>query len=157
MSEFEEFVAEHYSDVLRTVALASGDRARAEDAVQEAFLKAFRKWRSVRSMTKPEAWVLVVAINAERRSWRRAPIVASRDVDGVSVRDHAGLVTTAVTVRDVLAQLTARQRTAVVLRYLADLPLAEIASALGCAEGTVKATLHQALSKLRIELADGEL
>ena len=130
---------------------------RAEDAVQEAFLKAFRKWRSVRSMTKPEAWVLVVAINAERRSWRRGPVVASRDVDGVSVRDHAGPVTTAITVRDVLAQLTVRQRTTVVLRYLADLPLAEIASALGCAEGTVKATLHQALSKLRIELADGEL
>jgi RNA polymerase sigma-70 factor (ECF subfamily) len=157
VSEFEGFVAEHYSEVLRTVALAIGDRARAEDAVQEAFLKAFRKWRSVQSMTKPETWVLVVAINAERRSWRRAPAVASWDVDSVSVRDHAGPVTTAVAVRDVLRQLTVRQRTAVVLRYLADLPIAEIATALGCAEGTVKATLHQALSKLRIELADGEL
>ena len=43
------------------------------------------------------------------------------------------------------------------LRYLADLPIAEIAQALGCAEGTVKATLHQALSKLRVEFTDGEL
>jgi RNA polymerase sigma-70 factor (ECF subfamily) len=161
VSEFEEFVAEQYRDVLRTVALAIGDQSRAEDAVQEAFLRAFRKWRSVRSMTKPEAWVLVVAINAERRSWRRAPIAASSDVDGADVatpvRDHAGPVTAAVTVQDVLGQLTVRQRAAVVLRYLADLPIAEIATALGCAEGTVKATLHQALSRLRIELADGEL
>jgi RNA polymerase sigma-70 factor (sigma-E family) len=157
VSEFEDFVAEQYSEVLRTVALAIGDRSRAEDAVQEAFLKAFRKWRSVRSMAKPEAWVLVVAINAERRSWRRAPAVVSPAVDGMAVRDHAGPVTTAITVRDVLGHLTDRQRAAVVLRYFADLPTAQIATALGCAEGTVKATLHQALSKLRIELADGEL
>jgi RNA polymerase sigma-70 factor (ECF subfamily) len=157
VSEFEEFVAEHYRDVLRTVALAIGNRTRAEDAVQEAFLKAFRKWRTVRTMTRPETWVLVVAVNAERRSWRRAPLVASVDVDAAPVRDHAGPVTTAVALRDVLAQLTARQRTAVVLRYLADLPVAEIATALDCAEGTVKATLHQALAKLRIEPTDGDL
>jgi len=42
------------------------------------------------------------------------------------------------------------------LRYLADLPIAEIATALGCAEGTVRATLHQSLAKLRVDLAGGE-
>ena len=56
-----------------------------------------------------------------------------------------------------LAQLTDRQRAVVVLRYVADLPLAEIAEVMGCAVGTVKATLHQALAHLRVELeADDE-
>ena len=48
-----------------------------------------------------------------------------------------------------LAQLTPRQRQAIVLRYHADLSLGEVAEALGCRVGTVKATLHQALGRLR--------
>ena len=55
-----------------------------------------------------------------------------------------------------LNQLGERQRAAVVLRYFADLPLAEIAAVMGCATGTVKATLHQALDRLRIELEVGD-
>jgi RNA polymerase sigma-70 factor (ECF subfamily) len=155
--DFDEFTAEHYARVLRTVALAIGDRGPAEDAVQEAFLVAFRKWRTVRTMASPESWVLVVAINAERRRWRRTPVIANAEVDVIATPDHASGVSTAVSVRDALAQLTARQRAAVVLRYLADLPIAQIAEALGCAQGTVKATLHQALAKLRVELHDGDV
>lgn len=157
MRDFDEFAAEHYVRVLRTVALAIGDRGPAEDAVQEAFLVAFRKWRTVRTMANPESWVLVVAINAERRRWRRTPVIAGSDVDVIETPDHAGSVSTAVSVRDALGQLTVRQRAAVVLRYLADLPIVQIAEALDCAQGTVKATLHQALAKLRVELIDGDL
>ena len=156
MRDFDEFTSEHYGFVLRTVALAIGDRCRAEDATQEAFLKAFRRWRTVRSMTRPESWVLVVAINAERRQWRRAPTIAPGEPECGVAPDHASAVTTVMSVRSALEELTARQRAAVVLRYQADLPIAEIATALGCADGTVKATLHQALSKLRVELEDGE-
>ena len=56
--------------------------------------------------------------------------------------------------RDAIATLPPRQREAVVLRYLADLPLADVADAMGCALGTVKATLHQALKALRIEFEE---
>ena len=74
-----------------------------------------------------------------------------------TVDDATGTVATALDVRAALAQLTDRQRAAVVLRYVADLPLAEIAEVMGCATGTVKATLHQALAHMRIELeADDE-
>jgi RNA polymerase sigma-70 factor (ECF subfamily) len=154
--DFDEFTSEHYGQVLRTVALAIGDRSRAEDATQEAFLKAFRKWRTVRSMERPESWLLVVAMNAERRRWRRVPVVVRGEVECIGVPDHAGAVSAAVSVDGALRLLTPRQRTAVVLRYLADLPISAIARALGCADGTAKATLHQALAKLRVELTDGE-
>jgi RNA polymerase sigma factor (sigma-70 family) len=143
--------------VLRTVALTLGDRHRAEEVTQEAFARAYRRWRSVRTMDRPDAWVIVVAVNAERRRWRRdegADLV--EDVEDTHTGDHASGVVARVAVSKALANLTARQRAVVVLRYLADLPFSEVAEALGCAEGTARATLHQALARMRIDLADGE-
>ena len=58
--------------------------------------------------------------------------------------------------REAITTLPPRQREAVVLRYLADLPLADVAEAMGCALGTVKATLHQALGSLRVELEEDD-
>ena len=69
-----------------------------------------------------------------------------------TIDDSAGVLVTALDVRAALVQLTDRQRAAVVLRYVADLPVADIAEVMGCAIGTVKATLHQALAHMRIEL-----
>lgn len=152
--EFVEFYEEWYGEVVRTVALAIGDRTHAEDATQEAFLRAFRRWRSVRTMERPGAWLLVVAMNAARRRWRRAPAIADAAVPERSVDDHANLVVASVAVGDALATLTDRQRAIVVLRYLADLSTAEVARALRCADGTVRATLHQALTKLRISAGE---
>ena len=57
-------------------------------------------------------------------------------------------------VQAALSQLGDRQRAAVVLRYFADLSLADIAAVMGSATGTVKATLHHTLDRLRIELED---
>lgn len=150
MDDFSEFYEERYGQVVRTVALAIGDRAHAEDATQEAFMRAYRKWRRVRAMERPDSWLVVVAMNAARRRWRRTPALADESVTDVSVDDHSGSVVTAITVRAALDRLTDRQREVVVLRYLADLSTRDIASALGCAEGTVRATLHQSLTKLRV-------
>ena len=86
----------------------------------------------------------------ERREPRWEP-----DLDS-STPDPSGGVATAVSVRDAITTLPARQREAVVLRYLADLPLADVAEAMGCAVGTVKATLHQALRSLRVELEEDD-
>jgi hypothetical protein len=61
-----------------------------------------------------------------------------------------------VSVRDALDVLAPRQRVASVLRYLGDLQVAEVAKAMGCSEGTAKATLHTALAKLRTHLGTPE-
>ena len=150
---FEEFFRERYGEVVRSMRLLVGDHARAEELTQEAFTRACRHWRRVRALDRPVAWVYLVATNEARRGWRRE----QRELSTVgtvetSAVDTTGPVATALDVRAALAQLTDRQRAAVVLRYVADLPLSEIAEVMGCATGTVKATLHQALARMRIEL-----
>ena len=154
VDDFETFFERNYGSVLRAVALAFGDTSRAEDAVQEAFARAYRRWRSVSAMERPVGWIYIVALNSSRKAWLREASRRDGMTDLDSVPDPSGSVTAAVDLERALSTLTARQRAVVVLRYLADLPTKDVAKALGCAEGTVKATLSQAFRKLRIELDD---
>ena len=156
MDNFDAFYEDEYGDVLRSVTLALGDAARAEEVTQEAFVRALRRWTTVGEMARPAGWVVVVAINAERRRWRREEAPLRDESTGSAEADHASAVATAVDLRAALGKLTRRQRSAVVLRYLVDLPIADIANALGCAEGTAKATLSQALAILRVDLTSRE-
>jgi RNA polymerase sigma-70 factor (ECF subfamily) len=114
-----------------------------------------RGWRKVREMDRPDGWVYVVAMNQLRDRWRRGERRRERApelADGAA--DNTSAVVTRLSVREAIATLPARQRQAVVLRYLADLSLADVADAMGCATGTVKATLHQAMQSMRVELDD---
>lgn len=156
MNTFEDFFVEHYGSVLRSLRLVATDPERAEDLTQEAFARAWARWRSVSSMDRPVAWVYVVAVNEERRRWRTErdrPTQPSTEAVGA---DPIGPVLLAVRLREALGALPERQRAAIVLRYLADLTVADVAAAMGCAEGTVKATVHQALRALRVELEDDD-
>ncbi len=154
--EFDEFYESHFDRVARALTLAGGDRDLAHDAAQEAFARALRHWRKVREMDRPDGWVYIVAMNQLRDHWRRTERRRGRAPQPEFVADNTSGVATRVSVRDAIAILPPRQREAVVLRYLADLPVADIADAMGCAIGTVKATLHQAMESMRIELDDTE-
>ncbi len=155
MGGFDDFFADNYDQVVRSLTLAVGDRARAEDAAQEAFAKAYRRWPSVAQMERPVGWVLVVAMNQMKRWIKRADREFDQSVTG-DADDPAESVASSVSIRDALDALPPRQRAAVVLRYLCDLPNADVAKALGCATGTIKSTLHTALNQLRVELEDDE-
>jgi RNA polymerase sigma factor (sigma-70 family) len=98
----------------------------------------------------------VVGMNQMRDHWRRTERRRGRASQPEFVADNTSAVVTRVSVRDAIETLPPRQREAVVLRYLADLPLTDVADAMGCAVGTVKATLHQAMASMRIELDDTE-
>jgi RNA polymerase sigma-70 factor (ECF subfamily) len=154
--EFDEFYESHFDRVARALTLACGDRDLAHDAAQEGFARALRHWRKVRDMDRPDGWVYVVAMNQLRDHWRRAGRRRGRTPEPEYVADDTSAVATRVSVRDAIATLPPRQREAVVLRYLADLPLADVADAMGCALGTVKATLHEAMATMRIVLDDTE-
>jgi len=151
--DFDGFYAAHFDHVARAISLAAGDRELARDATQEAFARALRRWRTVRDMDRTDGWVYVVAMNQLRDHWRR--LERRRPTEQIAV-DSSGAVVTRLSVRDAIATLPPRQRQAVVLRYLADLPLADVANAMGCALGTVKATLHEALRAMRVELEEDE-
>jgi RNA polymerase sigma factor (sigma-70 family) len=96
----------------------------------------------------------VVALNAARRSFRDSRREAELPLDLPPDASESDLVVGAVAVRELLGSLPPRQRAAVVLRYLADLTIAETAAAMGCAEGTVKSAVHAALRQLRAGLSE---
>jgi RNA polymerase sigma-70 factor (sigma-E family) len=156
-TDFETFFASHHVGVVRALTLATGDRHRAEELAQDAFTAALRRWRRVATMDRPATWVYVVALNAERKRWRREERrarAAGPDGTPATASDGAAAVEARMTVAAGLAGLPPRQRAAVVLRHLAGLSLRETAEAMGCAEGTVKSTLHAALAALRVDLTD---
>lgn len=150
----EWFRAEHPRVLGAVLIVCAGDVAKAEDATNDAFVKAFERWDSVEAMTSPRAWVTKVAINGAKRSFvRRRPHVPL-------VNDDSALV--AKTDPDIdhelwaaVASLSVRQRAAIVLRYVDDLSQAAVADELDIAPGTVAATLSHARRNLRIEL-EGE-
>jgi RNA polymerase sigma-70 factor (ECF subfamily) len=167
MDDFGEFYAARKDGVLRAVLVATGDRAGAEDAVAEAFTRAYARWRQVDAHPSPTAWVVRVALNAHRSWWRRlrreVPGGAGGAGDrrdeagaaGVDGRDFGGLNGAGgldVDLRRLVGRLPTRQREVVALRLLADLSADDTAAVLGIAPATVHVHLHRALASLRASL-----
>jgi RNA polymerase sigma-70 factor (ECF subfamily) len=124
--------------------------ALAEDLLQEAYARLVPRWDAVRHYDNPEAWVRTVAVRLylshERRNRlfrRQAPLLQLDDSGDGPTPDR-------VAVESALATLPAQQRIAVVMYYLLDLPVAEIAGTLRVSPGTVKSRL----SRARAHLAD---
>jgi RNA polymerase sigma-70 factor (ECF subfamily) len=154
-SSFDDVFRDDYRDVVRVVAPIVGSVADGEAVTQDAFLKAFVRWRRIGGYDRPGAWVRRVAIRdavrfAERRRRRPSP-AAPPDPDV----EHA--VVTRLDLARVLGRLPPRQRACIVLHHLTDLPVAEVAEALGCTESTVRVHLHRARAVLAAALtADPE-
>ncbi|MFN8022494.1 MAG: sigma-70 family RNA polymerase sigma factor [Acidimicrobiales bacterium] len=124
-----------------------GNRTDAQDCAQEALARALVRWRTVSEYAP--AWCARVSTNLAldrvRRERRQPPRPADAGSDE-SIADRR---------RDLVAALKAlpkRQREAVALRYLADLPEADAASALGCSVGTIKSATSRGLERLRADL-----
>jgi RNA polymerase sigma-70 factor (sigma-E family) len=133
--------------VLQMFALC-GDLADAEDAVQEAFVKAIGKGRAFDRVQNPEAWLRTVALNHQRNSWRHAKVVRRFVTTVPGPQTTAELGPDHVAVVQALAELDPDQLKVVVLRYLADLGTSEIAHELGVPEGTVKSRLARGRGRL---------
>lgn len=134
------------------------DHGLSEELAQEALARVCRDWARVARLRSPGAWAHRVAINLAN-SWyrRRAAERRARARAGPVAEVHHDPDTAAATaLRAALAALPRRQREAVVLRHYVDLPVAEVAVLMGCAEGTVKALTHQGLARLRLQLTDAE-
>jgi RNA polymerase sigma-70 factor (ECF subfamily) len=148
---FDAFFAQHYPRVVGVLDLALRDRELARDAAQEAFSRAFERWSRVSVMSRPDGWVYVTAMNMARRERRRDQRMATPGIVGDAiVSDVADRVVTRLLIDDLLATLSPRQREAVVLRFAAGLTIDDVSRAMGCAAGTAKATLHQALQAMRV-------
>jgi RNA polymerase sigma-70 factor (sigma-E family) len=150
--EFASFVAAREGALQRTAWLLTGDWALAQDLVQTALAKSWPRWDRITRRDDPEIYVRRVMLNTwmtwRRRSWRGER--ASEQVpETPAPGDLAADVTARLAARQLLAVLTDRQRTVLVLRIFDDLSEAQVAQVLDCAVGTVKSTMSQALAKLR--------
>jgi RNA polymerase sigma-70 factor (sigma-E family) len=142
---FTDFYRANQPELVRIATLIVGSRPQAEDLVQDAFVRVHAKWDRVE---RPEPYARRAVVNACRSHLRRR--VLER-------RHHATLEVAAAELDarellDALARLPVRQRSAVVLRFYADLSERETAEALGCPTGTVGSLLHRALARLREQI-----
>lgn len=145
--EFDAVFRAEFPRVARTVHHVVGDRARAEEVTQDAFVEMLRFWRKVRRYDRPDLWVRRVAIRkAQRevhRSVRRAEV--ERRAAGLLVEEPQSA---APEVLAAVRGLAPKQRAAVVLFYFEDRPMDEIAQIVGCSDSTGWSQLHAARQHL---------
>jgi RNA polymerase sigma factor (sigma-70 family) len=148
MDDFAEFYAARKDPVLRAVVAATGDRSGSEDAVAEAFTRAYARWAQVAVHPSPTAWVLRTALNAYRSVWRRLwrERTSNLVADPPEATTPEGLDPD---LRRLVANLPTRQRQVVALRVLADLSAPEVGAVLGISTATVHVHLHRGLEALR--------
>jgi RNA polymerase sigma factor (sigma-70 family) len=148
---FQIFLDANRDAVWRFLVCSVG-AAEADDCFQETFIAALRAYPRLRPDSNLRAWVLTIAhrkaLDAHRSRARRAlPVAEPAAVDGRSApapadgRDEQ--------LWQAVAELPERQRTAVALRYVGDLPHKDIAEAMGCSVEAARRSLHEGLTKLR--------
>jgi RNA polymerase sigma-70 factor (ECF subfamily) len=153
---FEEFYSGAVGRLLGQLFPVTGDLHEAEEVVQEAFARASVRWARLRDYDVPEAWVRRVAMNLAadraRRLRRQArailrigppPAVPSASVEALALAEA-------------LRGLPVRQRQVIVLHYLVDLPVEEVARTMAMPDGTVKSLLARGRRALAAKLAEPE-
>jgi RNA polymerase sigma-70 factor (sigma-E family) len=159
-SDVGSVFAEHRLGLLRLAVLLVGDRATAEDVVQDAFTGLHRHWSDLQDSARALAYARTSVVNGCRMVLRRRSLM--RRV-GISHEPPIWSAESAVMLREdrrevieALQRLPARRREVLILRYYLDLSDAEIAQIMGISQTTVRSTAARALSALGTLLEEGE-
>lgn len=156
--QFAEFAAVRSGALIRVAYVLTGDQHAAEDLLQTALTKAAAHWGRIH--TAPEGYVRQVMYREQVSGWRRR--ARRRETVMADVPDRAAAVPeisaeTRLSLQQALCALPPGKRAVLVLRYLEDLPEAQVASILGCSVGTVRSQTHKAITQLRAALATSGL
>jgi RNA polymerase sigma-70 factor (sigma-E family) len=146
--DFDSFYRASRLRLLGFVYVLTGNLAEAQDAVQEAFIRAWQRWSSIREYSDPESWVRVTAARIAVSRWRQV-----RSRARAYVRHGPSLPvpepgTDTIEVVHALRRLPEEQRVTLALYYLMGLPVADVARELGVPIGTVKARLSRGRAAL---------
>lgn len=146
---FTEFYEASWHTVVRGLAVTLGDEDLAAEATDEAMVRAYQRWRTVRHYDAPAGWVYRVGLNwarsYHRRARRQLPFPRPDRVEPPAMADPS--------VAEALAALDLDLRAVVVCRLILDWSVRDTADALGVPPGTVKSRLHRALAQLHDALA----
>jgi RNA polymerase sigma factor (sigma-70 family) len=146
---FEDFMHAHCQRLVQSLSLVALDRESAADAAQEAFLELHMHFDEVRD---PVPWLYRVAFNRcleSRRRFARRVRLFDALTRTIAPDDWIAPAMADRDFKDVLSNLPVQQRTAATLYYLADLPVAAIASVMNISEGSVNRHLYRARESLR--------
>ncbi|AYY14474.1 SigE family RNA polymerase sigma factor [Actinobacteria bacterium YIM 96077] len=153
-AEFDAFYNASSRRVLHQMYAMTGNVADAQECTQEAFARAWQRWKTVSRADSPEAWVRTVAWRIAASRWRKAKngiTAMARHGEPESTAppnpDHVALVTA-------LRRIPEAQRRAIVLHHLVGMSVEEIAEEVGAATGTVKARLSRGRAALSELLTD---
>jgi RNA polymerase sigma-70 factor (ECF subfamily) len=156
---FEAIVAASIDRLFALALLITRDATLAEDALQDAYARAWRDLPGLRDPDRLSAWLSRLTINAtydlmrrRRRVRQTVPLEVASAVAGDSVDTVDGIV-----LADAYARLPPEQRAVIVLHYYLGLPLDEVADTLGVPPGTVRSRLHTALRSMRAWLGPGDI
>ena len=157
-NDFDRFVADNGDGLLRAAYLMVGDLHEAEDLVQETLFKVASRWPRVSRMENSLAYTRRILVNlalhgSPKRSRNRAELKATPPAETAA---NAAPLDLHDELFDALVALPPRQRAALVLRYLLDLPEAEVATVLRCSLGTVKSSTSRGLKRLEETLRPTE-
>jgi RNA polymerase sigma-70 factor, ECF subfamily len=156
---FDEFYRARRQRLYDCVYALTSNAMEAQDAVQEAFARAWQRWPTVSGYADPEAWVRTVARRIAVSRWRRARSRTAAYRRLGPPPDQPGPTPDATALMAALSQLPPEQRTALVLHHLCDLSVEDVARETGAPIGTVKARLsrgRRALSGLLgVDVSEG--
>ncbi|GIG86896.1 SigE family RNA polymerase sigma factor [Plantactinospora endophytica] len=154
-AEYLEYVTARLPSLRRLAYSLCGDDHQADDLVQEAATKLFLHWSKAARATHLDAYVRSIVVrtflDGQRKGWWRVLLTGTAP-DPRQTEDHGA--EDRLELRRALAGVPARQRAVLVLRYLHDLPVDEVAEILGCSTGTVKSQTSHGLKALRRLLGD---
>lgn len=153
-ARFEALVQAYSSEIYRFAYWLTRDRARAEDLVQETFLRAWRALASLREEKSAKHWLITILRREHARGFERyQPKLDDCELDELAGTDHPPVDRLAV--HQVLAQLSEEYREPLLLQVLGGYPCEEIAEMLGLSRGAVMTRLFRARQKLRAALTNG--
>jgi RNA polymerase sigma-70 factor, ECF subfamily len=149
-ADFDETFRRNYGPMVRTITVVAGDPEVAADCVQDAFMRAFTRWRRVSRLEDPVGWIRHVALNRMRDHFRKAQR-GKRAVDRLAsgLPAYAPPPVEPNDLAALLSSLPLQQRIAAALFYIDDLNVRDIATAMDLSEGAVKYHLHAARRTLR--------
>jgi len=156
---FARIVAAHHGEMHRICAFICRDQAMAEDAVQTAWLIAWRKLGSVREAERLRPWLIAVAVNEAkqllRKRRRRSEIEVVADASGEAGGIDPATGLDSMAVRDAMAKLEPDDRALLALRYVAGFDSTELSTAIGLSPPGTRARLSRLLARLRQDLTHG--
>lgn len=151
----DRLLAEHGAEIQAIAQVILRDRDEAADVLEETVITAWEKASSLRDPAALRPWLLRIATNRALSRRRMTARLVSIDFAGeIPGRDTRGRIETHLAILEGLGVLAPRERAAIALHYLADLPVEEVARAMGTSPNTVKTQLRAALAKMRREMGE---